>query len=187
MNTRAITKLPWPENLLRLIFKYEGYDEWKTNIPPDFEESFAYVLEETLTERETYILYSFYRDRIPLRTIGERYSIQAERCRQIKDKAIRKLRHPSRTGIIRLGLAESSKPRRDDPKEVYQKESSIDELDISVRAFCSIKRANINTIKDLCGYSRSQLMKKPNIGVRSIDEIERKLNLRGLSLKQDDL
>ena len=51
MTTQAIHKLPWPEDLLRRIFK-DGYDEWKNQIPPDFDASLKCVLEETLTERE---------------------------------------------------------------------------------------------------------------------------------------
>lgn len=56
MTVQAMNKLPWPENLLRQLLLDEAYDEWKSNIPPDFEASFQYIIEETLTERENYIL-----------------------------------------------------------------------------------------------------------------------------------
>lgn len=52
MTVQAMNKLPWLENLLRLLLLDEAYDEWKSNIPPDFEASFQYIMEETLTERE---------------------------------------------------------------------------------------------------------------------------------------
>ena len=40
MTVQAMNKLPWPENLLRQLLLDEAYDEWKSNIPPDFEASF---------------------------------------------------------------------------------------------------------------------------------------------------
>ena len=50
MKLKEINKLPWPENLLRRIFMDEEYAKWKAHIPPDFDASFQYILEETLTE-----------------------------------------------------------------------------------------------------------------------------------------
>lgn len=186
MTIQAINKLPWPENLLRLLFMDEEYDKWKAQIPPDFDESFKYILEETLTERETYILYSFFRDRIHMQIIGQRYGIQAERVRQIKDKAIRRIRHPSRMKYLSLGLAEVERLQREPPEEKPAEKCTIDELDLDVRAFNCVLRAGVRTIEDLTRLSRSDLLKVRNMGVRTIDEVERKLEDKGLALRQED-
>lgn len=184
LNSKAINKLPWPENLLRCIFrKEEDYDEWRAKIPPDFNESFQYMLEETLTERETYILYSFFRDQMRMNEIGERYGIQAEWVRQIKDKAIRRIRHPSRLKYLNLGLAEVERLQPPEGKPFVKR--TIDELDLSVRAFNGVLRAGVRTIEDLTRLSRSDLMKVRNMGVRTISEIETKLKDKGLSLRPD--
>ena len=165
MTTQAIHKLPWPENLLRRIFKDGDYDEWKNQIPPDFDASFKFILEETLTEREIYILYSFFRDHIPMRFIGQRYGIQGERCRQISEKAIRKIRHPSRLKYIKYGLAEVERRQKEPPKEIPIIQQSIEELDLSVKAFNCLKRANVRSLEELTALSRFDLLKVINMGM----------------------
>jgi len=63
---------------------------------------------------------------------------------------------------------------------------SIDELELSVRAYNCLKRAGINTIADLLDKTIDDLGKVRNLGKKSIDEIEEKLNNHpgGFHLKQ---
>ena len=63
---------------------------------------------------------------------------------------------------------------------------SIEELELSVRAFNCLKRAGINTIADLLDKTLDDLGKVRNLGKKSIDEIEEKLNNHpgGYSLKK---
>lgn len=61
-------------------------------------------------------------------------------------------------------------------------EESIDELDLSVRAFNCLRRANVSTVGDLVGMSREDLMRVRNMGRRCLFEIEQKLAMRGLRL-----
>lgn len=185
MTIQAINKLPWPENLLRRIFKDEDYDAWKNQIPPDFDKSLKYVLEETLTEREIYILYSFFRDHIPMRFVGQRYGIQGERCRQINEKALRRIRHPSRLKYIKYGLAEVERRQKEPPKEIPILQQSIEELDLSIKAFNCLKRANVRSLEELTALSRFDLMKVRNMGIKTIAEVETKLKDKGLSLRSD--
>lgn len=185
MTIQAINKLPWPENLLRRIFKDVDYDTWKNQIPPDFDESLKYVLEETLTEREIYILYSFFRDHIPMRFVGQRYGIQGERCRQINEKALRRIRHPSRLKYIKYGLAEVERRQKEPPKEIPILQQSIEELDLSIKAFNCLKRANVRSLEELTALSRFDLMKVRNMGIKTIAEVETKLKDKGLSLRSD--
>lgn len=185
MTVQAMNKLPWPENLLRQLLLDEAYDEWKSNIPPDFEASFQYIMEETLTERENYILYSFFRDRIPMRIIGQRYGIQSERCRQIKNMALRKIRHPSRLKYITYGLAEVERRKKEPPKEIPVIQQPIEDLDFSVKAYNCLKRANVRSVEELTALSRFDLTKIRNMGIKTIAEIETKLKDKGLSLRPD--
>lgn len=63
----------------------------------------------------------------------------------------------------------------------------IDDLELSVRAYNCLKRAGINTIADLLDKSVEDLGKVRNLGKKSIDEIEEKLQnhpLGGFSLKK---
>lgn len=148
--------------------------------------SLKYILEETLNERETYILYSFYRDRMRMCDIGTRYGIKAERCRQIREKAIRRIRHPSRYRYLKYGMAEVAKRDMEPPKDIPIIQQTIDELDLSVRAFNCLKRANVQTVEDLTHLSRSDLMKVRNMGKKSIAEVEKKLADKGLALRPDN-
>ena len=63
---------------------------------------------------------------------------------------------------------------------------SIDELELSVPAYNCLKRAGINTIADLLDKTIDDLGKVRNLGKKSIDEIEEKLNNHpgGFQLKQ---
>lgn len=62
----------------------------------------------------------------------------------------------------------------------------IEELDLSVRSFNCLKRANINTVQDLVETTQGEMMKVRNLGRKSLEEVERKLAMMGLSLASDD-
>ena len=63
---------------------------------------------------------------------------------------------------------------------------TIDELDLSVRSFNCLKRANINTVADLINKTGEDMMKDRNMGKKSLDEVQKKLEMMGLSLASDD-
>ena len=72
-------------------------------------------------------------------------------------------------------------------KELDQKEKgndmSIEELELTVRSFNCLKRANINTVGELCDKTIDDMMKVRNLGKKSLDEILAKLEELGLGLK----
>ncbi|SNV72759.1 DNA-directed RNA polymerase subunit alpha [Veillonella rodentium] len=74
----------------------------------------------------------------------------------------------------------------DQPEDEGPAKISIDELELSVRAYNCLKRAGINTIADLLDKTIDDLGKVRNLGKKSIDEIEEKLNNHpgGFRLKQ---
>lgn len=65
-------------------------------------------------------------------------------------------------------------------------EMTIDELDLSVRAFNCLKRAGINTVAELVQKNQEDMMKVRNLGKKSLEEVEQKLGLLGLALRSTD-
>ena len=62
----------------------------------------------------------------------------------------------------------------------------IEELELSVRSFNCLKRANIDTVGQLCAKTPEEMMKVRNLGRKSLDEVLQKLKAIGLSLKSSE-
>ena len=60
----------------------------------------ALLYYKLLEKREATILIRYYSDGLTLAEIGKEYSISATRVRQIIQKALRKLKHPSRQRML---------------------------------------------------------------------------------------
>ncbi|MBR1506528.1 MAG: DNA-directed RNA polymerase subunit alpha [Eubacterium sp.] len=60
---------------------------------------------------------------------------------------------------------------------------NIDELELSVRSFNCLKRAGINTVRELCDRTPEDMMKVRNLGRKSLDEVLAKLKELGLALR----
>ena len=75
-------------------------------------------------------------------------------------------------------------------KEEGQKEkvleTTIEELDLSVRSYNCLKRAGINTVQDLTTRSESDMMKVRNLGRKSLEEVIAQLEAMELGLANDD-
>jgi DNA-directed RNA polymerase subunit alpha len=65
-------------------------------------------------------------------------------------------------------------------------EMTIEELDLSVRSYNCLKRAGINTVQELVQKSEEDMMKVRNLGKKSLEEVQQKLEALNLSLKQSD-
>ena len=65
-------------------------------------------------------------------------------------------------------------------------EMTIEELDLSVRSFNCLKRANIKTVEDLISKTEDEMMKVRNLGRKSLEEVINKLNMMGLSLAKEE-
>ena len=65
-------------------------------------------------------------------------------------------------------------------------EMTVEELDLSVRSFNCLKRANIHKVGDLIEKSEDDMMKVRNLGKKSLDEVVAKLAQYGLTLRQED-
>ena len=83
----------------------------------------------------------------------------------------------------------ASKPTMAEKAETYRDkvlEMTIEELDLSVRSFNCLKRANINNVEDLISRTGEDMMKVRNMGRKSLEEVQNKLAMMGLSLASDD-
>ena len=63
---------------------------------------------------------------------------------------------------------------------------TIEELDLSVRSFNCLKRANINTVADLISKTEDEMMKVRNLGRKSLEEVINKLAMMGLHLADEE-
>ena len=73
----------------------------------------------------------------------------------------------------------------EDPS-VKKLETSIDDLDLSVRAYNCLKRAGILTLKNLVDKSENEMMKIRNLGKKSLKEVMDKVKDMGLSFRAED-
>ena len=65
-------------------------------------------------------------------------------------------------------------------------EMTIEELDLSVRSFNCLKRANINTVEDLISKTEDEMMKVRNLGRKSLEEVINKLAMMDLTLANQE-
>lgn len=90
-----------------------------------------------------------------------------------------------------VGLVDSMSGReflisRDDEQKHEKLEMSIDELELSVRSYNCLKRANINTVADLIKLTEEDMLKVRNLGKKSLDEVRKKIKELDLELINKD-
>lgn len=90
-----------------------------------------------------------------------------------------------------IDLSESAKNteimiEKEESKKEKVLETTIEELDLSVRSYNCLKRAGINTVQDLTNKSENDMMKVRNLGRKSLEEVIAKLDGMGLSLSSNE-
>ena len=81
--------------------------------------------------------------------------------------------------------AEIMVEKEEDQKEKVL-EMTIEELDLSVRSYNCLKRAGINTVQELTQKSEEDMMKVRNLGRKSLEEVQEKLEELGLGLRNEE-
>jgi len=74
----------------------------------------------------------------------------------------------------------------EDDKREKVLEMTIEELELSVRAYNCLKRAGINSVAELVQRNQEDMMKVRNLGRKSLEEVEQKLQELGLALRPND-
>ncbi len=83
--------------------------------------------------------------------------------------------------VIPVSMVQPEDDRKDKVLEM-----TIEELDLSVRAYNCLKRAGINTVSELVQKNQEDMMKVRNLGRKSLEEVEQKLEALGLSLRPNE-
>lgn len=137
---------PWPYNLLDAIVRpswsygHREDDEdnyWKDIISEDQMRGLETAM-EMLSPRETEALLLYFREGLNLEEIGQRFGVTRERARQVIAKATRKLRHPTRSRLITLGV-QGAALQNESKKRRLHLEAESQELDACERALDLIR------------------------------------------------
>lgn len=75
---------------------------------------------------------------------------------------------------------------KEEDKKEKMLEMTVEELDLSVRSYNCLKRANINTVEELTERTIEDMMKVRNLGKKSLEEVQQKLASLNLSLKESE-
>ena len=76
--------------------------------------------------------------------------------------------------------------KKEDSSKEKALEMTIEELDLSVRAFNCLQRAGVNTVGDLVNKSPEEMMKVRNLGKKSLEEVIAKLQSLGFDLSREE-
>ena len=205
-------KKEYPKNLLSQVF----VNGLPTDLPDDITLVLEYIIQKTLTEREGRVLDMRYKRYMTMAAIGEECGLRAERIRQIEAKAVRKLRHPSRSRYILMGMEGYINYLRDTAvderlreykKEIislekkiaeltdteYEEEKNelenapLAELDLSVRTFNILYRAGYSTVKELLDADAEKIVSLPNLGLKNFSDLIDVLSEKGFGWKSAEL
>lgn len=93
--------------------------------------------------------------------------------------------------LLFVGLTESAKDteimiEKEEDKKEKVLEMTIEELDLSVRSYNCLKRAGINTVQELITKTEEDMMKVRNLGRKSLEEVQEKLEELGLGLRTEE-
>lgn len=151
----------------------------------------------TLTEREREIVGLRYGlsdgKRYTIKEVGKRCMVTRERVRQIEARAIRKFQLPKTYNILAPYVERELIPiepqiaeqrilaNKDIPFDLIQKQ--VSELVLSIRTRKLLRRAGVDTIRELCNLTEQDILSVRNSGYTSLNEIKRILQDIGLSLK----
>nr|AMP43324.1 alpha subunit of RNA polymerase [Tetraselmis sp. CCMP 881] len=98
-----------------------------------------------------------------------------------KTQVLESLVQPTRKGNYRQLNLGGVRSKKSEPPILNL---DIGNLDLSLRPYTCLKRANIQTIRDLMGYTRDELLLLKNFGKKSLEELENSLFKLGLFLPE---
>ncbi len=203
----------FPDDLIKELGLYEDNRLDIDYIEKHFEENFEYLLSRAfLTPREKVVLEGYYVKGYTLEAIGLQFGVTRGRIRQILNKAIRRMKQPSRLDVLKYGkeLVEEQDDVEELTRQLKEKKrfleqmnveldenikkiigevslsKPIKELDLSIRSYNCLKRADIFTVGDLTQKTEEEMMRIRNLGRKSLKEIIRVLDDMGLHLKDYD-
>ena len=155
------------------------------NMKENYEKVCNMMMEKDAShERGIDILNLYFKHGLSWEEIAHLFNVSRERIRQIFNKYIRLMRLKSRMYVLEHG---EPKPQPEPVKitaSVSGGGDKIDILNLSVRAYNTLKRGGINTIDQLINTPREDLMRLRNMGANAMKEIETTLNKYGFALNK---
>ena len=137
--------------------------------------------------------YSVENTRVGQRVDYDRLTIEVWTDGSLKPYEALSLAAKVMTGHLELfiDLSEATKNtqvmiEKEESKKEKVLEMSIEDLELSVRSFNCLKRANISTVEDLTNKSEAEMMKVRNLGKKSLDEVTNKLHSLGLDFAKEE-
>lgn len=115
---------PYPLNLYYVI----TCNDTTRPVPSDLAEVIEFLLDSRMPPQTSEILRLYYRDQTPLKDIAARYELPSWRIRQIIDKGVQQMRHPSRHRYIRMGYAKAMRYEAERAAEEAQKAAKKAEI-----------------------------------------------------------
>jgi predicted DNA-binding protein YlxM (UPF0122 family) len=190
----------WKDKFLHTIFGDEIVD------CKEFDEAYAYCLSQ-LTERECKVIRLRFEENYSLRDIGKEFGVTAERVRQIYNVAIRKLKRPRLSKVLRYGMEYVTLNNKVGELELLKKQNEsnktilwanrfkyvnsyddfsnikLSDLNLSTRCRNSLQQAKIYNLKDI--IDKSYLIRNGSIsgfGTTSLKELMSELQGSGIDL-----
>lgn len=199
----------YPENLIKAL----NFDF--VEVENHFEERLQKLIDEgTLTQREETVLFAIFKENKTLQETGKILGVTRERVRQVQIRALQKLKRRKYYFEVGEYFSKEQLAKQDYEKYLEEKhkeweyesakayvieyetgltaekrkslEIPIEELDLSIRAYNCLRRANIRTIKELVNKTQYDLLKIRNMGKKSLKEIVIKLDSLGLEPAGDE-
>lgn len=200
----------WPYGLLEAVFIGGSLPVMPESFPEDLNASVEYAV-NLLDESISRVLYERFKQGMTLEAISQIHGVSRERIRQIVDKGLRKLRHPSICRYIRYGVSGVLRTEKIEAADTARKRASeqnikkilgdciekgvtaveqmdlldtpVQQLDLSTRSCNGLIRGGCETLGDVLNLSGQQLMALRCIGEKSRKEIISMLEGKGFDCK----
>lgn len=208
---RTMSKIrEWPYGLLEAVFIGGSLPVMPESFPEDLNASVEYAV-NLLDANTSHIMYERFKQGMTLEAISQIHGVSRERIRQIVDKGLRKLRHPSICRYIRYGVSGVLRTEKIEAADTARKRASeqnikkilgdciekgvtaveqmdlldtpIQQLDLSTRSCNGLIRGGCETLGDVLNLSGQQLMALRCIGEKSRKEIISMLEGKGFDCK----
>ena len=91
---------------------------------------------------------------------------------------------PSVPATVEVTVVTLVEETAEEPEPSAEAQIPLEELNLSVRAYNCLKRAQVNSVSDLMGFSYEDLLEIKNFGSKSADEVIEALERIGISIPQ---
>lgn len=174
----------WLDGLYRAVYDIDKDED--VIRPATFTVGAAEKAMHGFSDRGRMVLFYRHRDGMTYAAIGKIFGVSAERVRQIYQKSLRRLRHPSRAVFFKYGEDYTPPTKKaegsDGALQGLELSAPIEYLELPLRAYFCLKRRGVDCIGDIVKLTRQELLKTRNLGVKSAESVERALAEHGFHL-----